>query len=147
MELVRTGHLPVGGFFATAREIGLASDFRCRGYLLPLREDDIQFDVQILTDRVHFDVIFVIAEGILKLRADAINTVQCKYDQGDDGNGPPAQFVGERKRKNTAEKSENLFLVDPKFNQSSYFPLFLICCSISKPCSMKTGECEGKQAG
>lgn len=80
--------------------------------LPPFMQDNIEFRLRIANQSIHLDIIPVIAEWILELRADFLNAIQSENDETDDGDGPPAHVVDHGEGEDAAEEGKDLFGVD-----------------------------------
>lgn len=100
------------GFSFFSIPVGLVRVVRRRSHPPPLGQDDVQLGLHVADDGVHLDVVAVVAEGVLELRADALDAVQREDDERDDGNGPPAEVVDHGEGQHAAVEREDLFLVD-----------------------------------
>jgi hypothetical protein len=80
----------------------------------PLIQHNADLHARIIHNGIHFDVVPVVAEGVLELDADAFDAVEGEHDEGYDGDGEPAHGVDEREGEDAAEEGEDLFLVDTR---------------------------------
>ena len=80
--------------------------------LFPLLKQYRNLTPNILDDRIHLDIVTVIAERIFELGADAVDAVEGEDNEYHNGDGPPAHFVDKGEGEDAAEEGEDLFLVD-----------------------------------
>ena len=78
----------------------------------PLFQQHHELLSRVLDYTVHLDIVLVIAEWILELHADALDAVERKGHDGDNGDGPPPVVINDGKGEDAAEEGEDLFLVD-----------------------------------